>query len=81
MSRYDIFNNKWTTLRGMNTNRGTFASLVSPNCNYIYAIGGFNGGPLDHVERYDVMHNSWDYLAPMKQKRFMHSACLIKEEV
>lgn len=64
--RFDINTNKWTTLRSMNTNRGTFAALVSPNCNYIYVIGGFNGAPLDHVERYDVMHNSWEYLAPMK---------------
>jgi hypothetical protein len=42
-------------MRPMNTSRGTFATLVSPNFHYIYAIGGFNGSPLDHVERYDVM--------------------------
>lgn len=53
----------------MSTPRGTFSALVSPACTYIYAIGGFSGahgGPLDHVERYDVMNNSWEYLAPMK---------------
>ena len=50
--------------------------LASPNCNYVYAIGGFNGQPLDHVERYDLMHGTWEYLAPMKQQRFMHAACL-----
>lgn len=41
----------------MNTSRGTFSAIVSQNCNQIYVIGGFNGQPLDHVERYDVMHN------------------------
>jgi hypothetical protein len=50
----------------MNTSRGTFATIVSPNFNYIYALGGFNGSPLDHVERYDAMSNTWEYLAPMK---------------
>ena len=60
----------------MNTNRGTFSTLVSHNCNYIYAVGGFNGSPLDHVERYNMLNNQWEYLAPMKQKRFMHAACI-----
>lgn len=63
-------------MRPMNTNRGTFSAIVSQNCNYVYAIGGFNGQPLDHVERFDVMHNNWEYLASMKQKRFMHAACI-----
>ena len=50
--------------------------LVSHNCNHIYAVGGFNGSPLDHVERFDILNNQWEYLAPMKQKRFMHAACI-----
>lgn len=60
----------------MNTSRGTFATLVSQNCNQIYAIGGFNGQPTDHVERFDLIHNQWEYLAPLKQRRFMHAACI-----
>lgn len=44
-------------MKPMNTNRGTFSALVSQNCNYIYAIGGFNCQPLNHVERYDTMNN------------------------
>ena len=63
-------------MRGMNTSRGTFSTLAAQNCNYIYAIGGFNGQPLDHVERFDAIKNQWEYLAPMKQKRFMHAACI-----
>jgi hypothetical protein len=67
--RYDIFNNKWVSLKSMQTPRGTFSAIVSSNCHYIYAIGGFSsnhGGPIDHVERYDAMNNTWEYLAPMK---------------
>ena len=65
--RYDYHTKKWTpNLRSMNSCRGTFASIVSPNCNYIYAIGGFNGYPIDYVERFDVMNNNWEYLAPLK---------------
>ena len=43
VQRYDYFSQNWSTMRPMNSSRGTFASLVSQNCNYIYAIGGFNG--------------------------------------
>jgi hypothetical protein len=60
----------------MSTPRGTFAALVSKNCNFIYVIGGFNGKPLDLVERYDVMKDQWEYLSSMNQSRFMHAACL-----
>jgi len=77
VERFDPVTKKWTTLKPMNTSRGTFAAVVSPNFNYIYVIGGFNGQPLNHVERFDVMNNTWDYLASMKQKRFMHTASLI----
>ena len=43
VQRFDVSNGKWTDMRPMNTNRGTFSAIVSSNCNYIYAIGGFNG--------------------------------------
>ena len=76
VSRLDLQSLTWTNLRSMSTARGTFAALISQNCCYIYCVGGFNGHPLDHVERYDCMKNTWDYLAPMKQKRFMHAAAI-----
>lgn len=60
----------------MNVSRGTFAALVSRDCTSVFVIGGFNGQPLNHVERYNVMRDSWEFLAPMNEKRFMHSAVL-----
>ena len=74
--RFDYSSRSWSKVKSMNSSRGTFSSIVSPNCNFIYVIGGFNGQPIDYVERYDVMNNNWEYLAPLKQKRFMHSAYL-----
>eukprot|EP00347_Sterkiella_histriomuscorum_P017673 403348434 len=80
VQKYDLMTHKWQSMRGMNTSRGTFSALAAQNCNYIYAIGGFNGQPLDHVERFDAIKNQWEYLAPMKQKRFMHAACIANIE-
>mmetsp|Transcript_16547 Transcript_16547/g.15847 ORF Transcript_16547/g.15847 Transcript_16547/m.15847 type:complete len:115 (+) Transcript_16547:1465-1809(+) len=80
VERLEFATFKWTLMRPMNSARGTFSALVSSNCSFIYVIGGFNGQPIDHVERYDVMHNQWEYLAPLKQKRFMHAACLANIE-
>jgi len=70
----------WKQLRPMNTNRGTFSVVASPKCDCIYAVGGFNGSPLNHVERYDLMRDQWEYVAPMNQRRFMHSALLTSLE-
>ncbi len=63
--RYDVLSQQWKSMASMNTGRGTFVAMNSANYNYIYAIGGFNGKPLEHVERYDAMSNTWEYLSPM----------------
>lgn len=43
VDKYDFSTKKWSSIKPMNTNRGTFAAIASPNYRYIYAIGGFNG--------------------------------------
>jgi hypothetical protein len=35
-------------------------------------LGGYNGQALSLVERYDVMNDTWEFMAPMLVKRFMH---------
>lgn len=53
----------------MNTPRAFFTAVPSSNCSSIYVIGGINSKSpkgLSLVERYDVMANSWETLAPMK---------------
>ena len=40
----------------MLTPKCTLACIVSqPDYQYIYALGGFNGEPLETVERFDVI--------------------------
>jgi len=58
----------------MNTSRCTLAAVVSSDCQYIYALGGFNGQSLDLVERYNTLTDDWEFMTPMIQKRFMHEA-------
>jgi hypothetical protein len=58
----------------MNTSRCTLAAVASNDCQYIYAMGGFNGTALDIVERYNIITDEWEYVAPMLNKRFMHEA-------
>lgn len=58
--------------------RCTLSAVASSDCQYIYAIGGFNGAPLNNVERYDVTKEQWEQCVPaMKQKRFMHSSIMV----
>ena len=58
----------------MNTSRCTLSAVTSSDCQYIYAIGGFNGTSLDLVERYNTCTDEWEFTTPMNSKRFMHEA-------
>ncbi len=57
--------------------RCTHAAVASPDLNAIYAIGGFDEGPLAIVEKYDVMSDEWEIMAPLNRARFMHECVLI----
>lgn len=63
----------------MNKARCTLSAVASSDYQYIYAIGGFNGAPLNAIERYDTTTEQWEEssIPPMKQKRFMHSSILV----
>ncbi len=43
VEKYDFFSNEWIEVTKMNTPRCTLSAVSSPDCQYIYAIGGFNG--------------------------------------
>lgn len=55
VQKLDLTTYTWQDLKPMNTARGTFSALSSNNYSHIFVIGGFNGQPLDHVERYDLI--------------------------
>ena len=55
VERFDIERNCWTLIEAMLSPKCTLSCVVSvPDFRYIYALGGFNGKPLDEVERYDI---------------------------
>ena len=45
-------------------------------CGCATTYGNGKPEPVNHVERYDVMRDTWEQLAPMKAKRYMHAACI-----
>ena len=59
-------------MNSMNKSRCTLSAVATSDCQYIYALGGFNGQPLNLVERFDVCFNRWELITPMINKRFMH---------
>jgi len=61
----------------MNNERCTLSAIPSPDYQYIYVIGGFNGKPMNVVERYSVLNDVWEFVTPMKKARFMHSSCFV----
>ena len=49
--RYDYYQKKWKYLQDMNFPRSFFSCVASNDCRYIYAIGGYDGKPLNSLER------------------------------
>lgn len=46
------FNTKsWTNLPKMNLSKAFFTAHINSTCQYIYTIGGFDGKPLNIIER------------------------------
>jgi hypothetical protein len=74
VEKFDLQTKTWVSLRPMETPRCTLSAVASNDCQYIYAMGGFNGAALEIVERYNIMTDEWEYITPMIHKRFMHEA-------
>ena len=72
IEKFDLMQEKWVKVKAMNVARCTLSAVASGDCQYIYVIGGYNGTPLDVVERYSVVNDCWDLMPPMLNKRFMH---------
>ena len=63
-------------IKPMNHARCTLSAVTSDDSRNIYAIGGYDGSALCLVEKYDVTKDKWEFITPMKNKRFMHSAII-----
>ena len=60
VEKFDFFTNEWVTVKRMKKARCTLSAVASTDCQYLYAIGGFNGSALNSVERYDVNKEEWE---------------------
>ena len=81
VEKYNPAKNEWTLVQSMKHPRCTMACISSPDCQFIYALGGYDGVPLNLVERYDVVNDVWEFVTPMKNKRFMHAAVITSVNV
>lgn len=74
VERYDFAKNQWITMPAMKKPKCTMSAVSSIDCRYIFVMGGYDGTALNQVERYDVVHGCWEFVCPMKNKRFMHGS-------
>lgn len=74
VEKFDLQQNEWIPVKSMQKSRCTLSAVASPDFQYIYALGGFNGQSLNLVERYDTVCDTWELITPMLEKRFMHEA-------
>jgi len=81
VERYDIERNRWNLIAPMLSPRCTLAAVVAiPDFRYIYVIGGFNGKPLQTIERYDITSESWEEVihSSLVTPRFMHAVAVLQ---
>ena len=79
LERYDYRMNRWEKLEPMKHGRCTLSCVASRDCNYIYAIGGFNGDAMGVVERYSIVENRWEEVVGLNTPRFMHCSVAITD--
>ncbi|EAS03065.2 kelch motif protein (macronuclear) [Tetrahymena thermophila SB210] len=79
VEKYDEQLDRWTYVSSMRYSRCTSSAIVSQNNQHIYVLGGFDNGPLDSVERFNVINGMWESLQNMPNKRFMHCCQLIQK--
>jgi N-acetylneuraminic acid mutarotase len=87
VERYDPNLSFWTPVTSMHEARSNHFFI---RCgNYLYAIGGKATGLsidgqitcLNSVERYNVVSNKWDRVAPMNKERFDFAAVVMNNEI
>lgn len=76
--KFDPHTFKLEEMPSMNQARANFTLELSHNCQFIYAIGGFNYecGPLNSVERLDLVTFEWSMVTPMSLARYNHASSI-----
>lgn len=78
---YNVVEDTWKKTTNMIT-RGWNVNLVEID-GLIYAIGGSGGtkGPLDRLEVYNPLNNTWNVLAPMPTGRQHNTSCVVNDKI
>jgi influenza virus NS1A-binding protein len=79
VEKYDFILKKWKFLPDMNFSKGFSSVACSSDFQYIYSIGGYDGKPLNVIERYDVFNNKWTVWEKMPMARYRHHSYYINE--
>ncbi len=74
--KYDFNSKKWKNIPAMNYPRSHFSCNVSADCNYLYAIGGFDGKSMNIIERFDVLLSKWEVVAKIPGNKYRHQSIL-----
>ena len=53
VEKYDFVTKKWRYLAEMNFVKSLLTCVSSNDCQFIYSIGGYDGKPLNIIEKYD----------------------------
>ncbi|CAK8689871.1 unnamed protein product [Clavelina lepadiformis] len=78
---YNPKERKWSSIRNMNTKRGSHA-LVSAR-GLLYALGGRDddNNATNTAECYDPRNGKWEYIPPMKTCRYGLTAVVLNNEI
>ncbi|WP_438423596.1 Kelch repeat-containing protein [Aquimarina macrocephali] len=78
---YNVVEDIWKKTTNMIT-RGWNVNLVEID-GLIYAIGGAGGAgkPLDRLEAYNPLNNTWNVLAPMPTGRQHNTSCVVNDKI
>ena len=83
---YDLIDQCWRKLAAIPSRRAYACTLGFDQ--YIYHVGGVSEGVgtwkpnvRKLVERFDIIHNSWTKLKPLKLRRTDFSACIFKDNL
>eukprot|EP01084_Bolivina_argentea_P272666 464315_1 len=66
---YNFIADTWTVLPSMQQKRHSFACIINPMTQVLYAIGGYNGsiylGTIERISLFDIKNNKWIYMESM----------------
>ena len=79
VEKYDISVRKWKYVQELNYSRCFSSSVNSFDFQFIYTIGGYDGKPLNTIERFDVLTGQWEVLKKMPSAKYRHQSLFLNE--